>query len=71
MQKFKVESRSYFYENTYSNEYRMRSRLLLSLKYNLLKGRGDWKLNPAGEWYFVEKAADGERFVNTVDFGLK
>ncbi|MGN6493798.1 MAG: hypothetical protein ACTHLE_17475 [Agriterribacter sp.] len=71
MQKFKVESRHFFYEDSYSNEQRTRNRFLLSLKYNFLRNRKDWKLNPTAEWYFVGKAADAERFSNSVEFGLR
>lgn len=71
MQKVKVESRQFFYEEVYANEQRIRSRLLLAMKYDLLDEREDWKLNPTGEWYFVGRNADAERFVNSVEFGLR
>jgi hypothetical protein len=71
MQKFKVENRNLLYNDRYKNETFLRSRYLLSLKYNFIKGREDWKLNPTGEWYFIGKKANAERFINSFELGLR
>lgn len=71
MQKFKVESRNLYFEESYKNEHLLRSRYLLSLRYNLFKDKESWKLNPTTEWYFVDRQANAERFVNSVEFGLR
>lgn len=71
LQKFKTESRHFFHSDVHANEYRIRNRFLLSLKYNIIRNRTDWKLNATGEWYFVGRNADAERFSNSVEFGLR
>jgi len=71
MQKFKIESRNLYFDESYRNEHLLRSRYLLSLKYNLFKDKDNWKLNPTTEWYFIDRQIDAERFVNSVEFGLR
>lgn len=71
MQKFKIESRNLYFDDSYKNEHLLRSRYLLSLRYNFLKDKESWKLNPTTEWYFIDRQADAERFVNSVEFGLR
>jgi|GEM_PF-1179129 len=71
MQKFKIESRNLYFDESYRNEHLLRSRYLLSLKYNLFKDQENWKLNPTTEWYFIDRQVDAERFVNSVEFGIR
>ncbi|QPH39351.1 hypothetical protein [Pedobacter endophyticus] len=72
MQKFKIERRHFLYkDDTFADMHTTRTRFLLSLKYDFIKDREDWKLNPTSEWYFVSKNADAERFSNSVEFGLR
>lgn len=71
IQKFKVENRNLLYDDRFRNESFLRSRYLLSFRYDFLKNRKDWKLNPAAEWYFIGKKADAERFVNSFEASLK
>lgn len=71
MQKFKIESRNLYFDESYRNEHLLRSRYLLSLKYNFFKDQENWKLNPTTEWYFIDRQVDAERFVNSVEFGIR
>ena len=72
MQKFKIERRHFLYnDDTFEDMHTTRTRFLLSLKYDFIKDRADWKLNPTSEWYFIGKSADAERFSNSVEFGLR
>lgn len=71
MQRFKSEYRNLLYSDRYNNESFLRSRYMLSLKYDFIKNRKDWKISPTGEWYFIGKKADAERFVNSFEAGLR